>query len=197
MAFMRDAEDLSVAADSLSSTIFESRGTTDAIAMSDATSRLSTFARFPMDVAPVSDHAIDLSGLVVRLLFEEAQAGDTGHPSIALHKSALDALTSLTEATSSISLHKDVFDSAYAEDFTYWFVSKTMGYLIWPERGDGLLQNHPQFTHQKELPISPINLLRIFEGRMFPRTEGPDVFSFQLTAYPLSVNKPRQTTNVN
>jgi hypothetical protein len=174
-----------------------SRTPNDAIAATDVTSQLSGFARSPKEVAPVSDLAIDISGLVVRLLLEEAQAGDRGHPSISLHESAFDVVTAIDSVYRTTSISKGAFDGLMMTDFNYWFVSKTMGYLIWPERNDDVPQNHPVFTHVKELPISPINLLRVFEGRIFTRTEGPDAFAFQLTAYPWSVNKPRQTTNMS
>jgi hypothetical protein len=39
-----------------------------------------------------------------------------------------------------------------------------------------------------------INNLKTFEGKIFPRGDDPDVFSYQLTANPITVNVPRQST---
>lgn len=69
-------------------------------------------------------------------------------------------------------------------------VSYNMGYLIWATDAGNLLQPYSSRMLKKE----PINELRIFEGKVLPRTNEPDVFSYQLTSYPLSVNKPRQQT---
>jgi hypothetical protein len=199
-------------------TQYPGQGTPDAAASEDSSVRLVRLSRAVSETSLSTEVPHGIANLLV-YAFDPSISTEIPHGIAGLLVSASDAnkvSDTGTHVTTYVRRASDIAQMITL--FSEGKVDFNMGYLIWPEDPDNVLENHPLFTGLEALPIAPTNLLRVFEGKIFPQhhkgavypgwdlhpsdslfpSEGePDIFSFQLTSYPWTVNQPRQTTNIN
>jgi hypothetical protein len=184
----------------------------------DVTTRSLSFSRVASSDSVSETEIINRVGLLIEST-DPAIALDTIHRTSSTTRAGTETTTTSDSNAHTLTRGRITSDASRTTDtIAEATVIYCMGQLIWVVGEINSLQNHPQFTKVEYLPSEPINNLRVFEGRLFPRyNKGgvfpslisypsstlypsggePDVFSFQLTSYPWSVNKPRQTTNIN
>jgi hypothetical protein len=152
------------------------------------------FVRVSSDSSDVTDVSSRGSLNFTRLASDlESTTDATQRGVISFQRTVTDSLPALDTNTVVRTLFRRGNDAAVFVTLTpLATVAQNMGYLIWATDAGNVLQ---QYTG-KPLEEEPINELKVFEGRLFPRSgkDESDVFSYQLTSYPISVNTPHQTT---
>lgn len=97
---------------------------------------------------------------------------DRGLPNVSLHVLASDISLLEDILDPEIGRSRFIIDSATISDSLFDSFSKNMGNIIW-------------------VGEESINNLETFEGKLFENGE-ENIFSFQLTKYPLAINLPLQ-----
>lgn len=154
------------------------KSATEASVLLDSNVRRLSLPVLISESAKASDSGLRIVNLFASMS-DRALALDVGHVLNKLRTSAADTITIADSAKGIYTRPLFGTETALMVDTIVDTTTRSMGSIIWVEKNGEF--------------VEVINNLQVYEGKIFPYPEG-DVFSYQLTKYPISVNQPRLTT---